>query len=186
MSSLKIKKGDHVIVLTGRDKGKHGEVVEMFPKDNRAIVRGVNNVTGIGVVEAYDLDRTVASKLANISTRGFVHTGNNVLIGGLIVLGQNPLRIIVRAIGPSLADFGITTPLQDPTLELHNASGTIIANNDNWKDSQQAEIESTGIPPRAEPESAIVATLLPGAYTAVVQGKNSATGIAVVEVYTLP
>ncbi|MDQ6809164.1 MAG: hypothetical protein M3Z64_07045, partial [Verrucomicrobiota bacterium] len=150
-----------------------------------AIVRGKNNTTGIGVVEAYDLNPDADSRLANISTRGFVNTGNDLLIGGFIV-GNGVSKVIVRAIGPSLADFGVTSPLQDPTLELHDGSGTIVAKNDNWKDTQQAEIMSTGIPPRSDAESAIVATLAPGAYTAVVQGKNSTTGIAVVEVYTLP
>ena len=147
-----------------------------------AIVRGVNNGTGIGVVEAYDLDRTVDSKLANISTRGFVQTGDNVLIGGLIALGQNPLRVIVRAIGPSLPVSGA---LADPTLELHDGNGALIASNDNWRSNQEAEIIATGIPPTNEMESAIVRNLAPGNYTAIVRGVNSTTGIAVVEAYNL-
>jgi hypothetical protein len=147
-----------------------------------AIVRGANNGTGIGVVEAYDLDRTVDSKLANISTRGFVQMGDNVLIGGLIVLGQNPLRVIVRAIGPSLPVPGA---LGDPTLELHDGSGALIASNDNWRSDQEAEIIATGIPPPNNLESAIVRNLAPGAYTAIVRGANSMTGIAVVEAYGL-
>ena len=147
-----------------------------------AIVRGVNNGTGIGVVEAYDLDRTVDSKLANISTRGLVQTGDNVLIGGLIVLGQNPLRVIVRAIGPSLPLPGA---LGDPTLELHDGNGALIASNDNWRSDQEAEIIATGIPPSNDLESAIVRNLAPGNYTAIVRGVNSTTGIAVVEAYGL-
>jgi hypothetical protein len=147
-----------------------------------AIVRGVNNGTGIGVVEAYDLDRTVDSKLANISTRGFVQTGDNVLIGGLIALGQNPLRVIVRAIGPSLSVSGA---LADPTLELHDGNGALIASNDNWRSNQEAEIIATGIPPTNDLESAIVRNLAPGNYTAIVRGVNSTTGIAVVEAYNL-
>src|SRR6266403_1503509 len=95
-----------------------------------AIVRGVNNGTGIAVVEAYDLDQSVDSKLANISTRGFVQTGDNILIGGLIVLGQNPLRVIVRAIGPSLPVPGA---LGDPALELRDGNGALVASNDNWR-----------------------------------------------------
>jgi hypothetical protein len=147
-----------------------------------AIVRGVNNGIGIGVVEAYDLDRGVDSKLANISTRGFVQTGNNVLIGGLIVLGQNQLRIIVRAIGPSLPLPGA---LGDPTLELHDGNGAVLAFNDNWRTDQQAEIMATGIPPGNDLESAIVRDLTPGNYTAIVRGVNETTGIAVVEAYAL-
>jgi hypothetical protein len=149
-----------------------------------AIVRGVNNGTGIGVVEAYDLDRTVDSKLANISTRGLVQTGDNVLIGGLIVLGQDPLRVIVRAIGPSLPVPGA---LGDPTLELHDGNGALIAANDNWRSDQEAEIIATTIPPTNDLESAIVATLPANgaSYTAIVRGVNGTTGVAVVEVYAL-
>jgi hypothetical protein len=147
-----------------------------------AIVRGVNNTTGVGLVEVYDLDQSVDSKLANISTRGLVETGDNVMIGGFIVLGQSSQKIIARAIGPSLPVAGA---LADPTLELHNGNGDIIAFNDNWKDSQQAEIEATTIPPTNDLESAIVATLSPGNYTAIVRGVNDTTGVALVEVYGL-
>jgi Calx-beta domain len=147
-----------------------------------AIVRGVNDTTGVGLVEVYDLDTSVDSKLANISTRGLVQTGDNVMIGGFIVLGQSSQKIIARAIGPSLPVPGA---LADPTLELHNGNGDVIAFNDNWKDSQQAEIEATTIPPSNDLESAIVATLTPGNYTAIVRGKNDTTGVALVEVYGL-
>jgi hypothetical protein len=133
-------------------------------------------------VEAYDLNRSVDSKLANISTRGLVQTGDNVLIGGLIVLGQNPLRVIVRAIGPSLPVPGA---LGDPTLELHDGNGALIASNDNWRSDQEAEIIATTIPPTNDLESAIVRTLSPAAYTAIVRGVNNTTGIAVVEAYGL-
>jgi len=150
-----------------------------------AIVRGVNNGTGIGVVEAYDLDRTANSKLANISTRGFVQTGDNVLIAGTIVLGQNPQKVIVRAIGPSLSVPG---KLGDPTLELRDQNGGLFEANDNWVDSanKQAIIDST-IPPTNDLESAIVRTLPANgaSYTAIVRGVNNTTGIAVVEVYAL-
>jgi plastocyanin len=149
-----------------------------------AIVRGVNNGTGIGVVEAYDLDQTVDSKLANISTRGFVQTGDNVLIGGLIVVGQNPLRVIVRAIGPSLSVPG---KLADPTLELRDANGGLVRANDNWRSDQEAEIIATTIPPTNDLESAIVETLPANgaSYTAIVRGVNNTTGVAVVEAYEL-
>ena len=147
-----------------------------------AVVRGVGDTTGIGLVEAYDLDRSVASRLANISTRGFVQTGDDVLIGGLIVLGDAPQKVIVRAIGPSLALDG---RLADPVLELFDGQGNLIALNDNWKDTQQAQIEATTIPPSHDSESAIVTTLLPASYTAVVRGVSDTTGIAVVELYAL-
>jgi hypothetical protein len=148
-----------------------------------AIVRGVNNGTGIGVVEAYDLNQVVDSKLANISTRGLVQTGDNVLIGGMIVLGQNPLRVIVRAIGPSLPLAGA---LGDPTLELRDVNGGLIAFDDDWRDGgQEAEIIGTGIPPSNDLESAIVQNLSPGNYTAIVRGFDNATGVALVEAYGL-
>jgi CSLREA domain-containing protein len=150
-----------------------------------AIVRGVNNGTGVGLVEAYDLDSTVDSKLANISTRGLVQTGDNILIAGTIVLGQTPQKVIVRALGPSL---NVPGKLADPTLELRDVNGNLIDSNDNWKDSlnKQAIIDST-IPPTNDLESAIVATLpASGAhYTAIVRGVNDSTGVAVVEIYAL-
>jgi hypothetical protein len=150
-----------------------------------AIVRGANNSTGIGVIEVYDLDRLIDSKLANISTRGFVQTGDNVLIGGTIVLGNSAQKVIVRALGPSLSVPG---NMADPTLELRDGNGGLIEANDNWKDSpnKQAIIDST-IPPTNDLESAIV-QVLPGngaIYTAVLRGVNDTTGIAVVEVYAL-
>lgn len=148
-----------------------------------AIVRGVDNGTGIAVVEAYDLDQTVDSKLANISTRGLVQTGYDVLAAGLIVLGHNPIRVIVRAIGPSLP---LSQALTNPTLSLHNGNGAMIASNDNWRTGgQEEEIIATGIPPSDDKESAIVRNLTPGSYTAIVRGVNNATGIAVVEAYGL-
>jgi prepilin-type processing-associated H-X9-DG protein len=150
-----------------------------------AIVRGVNDGTGIGVVEAYDLDQSVDSKLANISTRGFVQTGDNVLIAGTIILGQAPQKVIVRAIGPSL---GLAGALGDPTLQLVDGNGTVLEENDNWVDSpnKQAIIDST-IPPPDNRESAIVRTLSANGarYTAIVRGVGDTTGIGVVEVYAL-
>jgi hypothetical protein len=168
-------------------------IVATLPANNSAytaIVRGFNNGTGIGVVEAYDLDRTVNSKLANISTRGFVSTGDNVMIGGTIILGGTA-NVLFRAIGPSLANAGVPNPLPDTTLELHNGNGTVIAFNDDWKtrpdgSSQQAEIEATTIPPTNDLESALLRSLPPGAYTAIVRGYNNLTGVALVEAYQLP
>jgi hypothetical protein len=147
-----------------------------------AIVRGVNNSTGVALVEVYDLETTIDAKLANISTRGFVETGDDVMIGGLILLADTVRDVIVRAIGPSLPVPGA---LADPLLELHDANGDLIASNDNWRSDQEAEIIATGVPPTSDKESAIVATLDPSAYTAIVRGVNNTTGVALVEVYDL-
>jgi hypothetical protein len=158
-------------------------IVATLPANNSAytaVVRGVNNTTGIGVVEAYDLDATVDSKLGNISTRGLVQTGDDVMIGGFIVVGQSSLRVIVRAIGPSLPVPGA---LPDPTLELHDVNGALIVANDNWRTDQEAEIMATGIPPANDLESAIVRNFAPGNYTAVVRGVNNVTGVALFEAY---
>src|SRR5205823_4601978 len=160
-------------------------VRSLAPGPYTAVLRGANNGTGIGVVEAYDLDRSVDSKLANISTRGFVQTGDNVLIAGTIILGQTPQKVMVRAIGPSLSVAG---KLADPTLQLIDGNGTVLEENNNWVDSpnKQAIIDST-IPPSNDFESAIVATLPANnaGYTAIVRGVNGGTGIGVVEAYDL-
>ena len=148
-----------------------------------AVVSGVGGGTGVGVVEAYDLDLNADSEFANIATRGFVQTGDDVMIGGLIVVGTATQNVLVRALGPSL---GITGQLEDPLLQLFDANGDLVVSNDNWKDTQQAEIEATTIPPSKDPESAIVATLPPALYTAVVRGVENTSGVALVEVYALP
>jgi hypothetical protein len=160
-------------------------IVATLPANNSAytaIVHGFNNGTGIGVVEAYDLNQAVDSKLANISTRGLVQTGDNVMIGGLIVLGQTPLRVLVRAIGPSLPVAGA---LGNPTLELRDGNGGLIDSNDNWRSDHEAEIIATGIPPSNDLESAIVRNLTPGNYTAIVRGVGNTTGVGLVEAYGL-
>lgn len=130
----------------------------------------------------------VLEKVRNISARGLVGTGNNVLIGGFI-LGGNALAnngVVVRAIGPSLAHYGITNPLPDPVLELHNASGALITSNDNWQQSQATQIQQVGFAPADPRESAIYATLPAGNFTAIVRGKGTATGVALVEIYSIP
>lgn len=150
-----------------------------------AVVRGENNTTGIGVVEIYDLDNSVASKLANISSRGLVQNGDNALFAGTIVLGSSSQKVIIRAIGPSL---NLPGQLSDPILELRNANGGLIRENDNWRTGEQkAEIQQTGLQPTNELESAIVHDLpANGAtYSAIVRGVGGTTGIAVVEVYAL-
>jgi hypothetical protein len=134
-------------------------------------------------MEIYDLDLTVDSKLANIATRGRVGQDDNVLIGGTIVLGSGSTTVLFRAIGPSLP--GVASALQDPTLELYNGQGQVVATNDNWQDSQATEIENTTIPPNDPREAAILRSLTPGAYTAVLRGKNNTTGVALIEAYQL-
>ena len=129
----------------------------------------------------------LTEKLRNISARGLVGTGDDVLIGGFIV-GGNGLAtnaVVIRAIGPSLARAGVTNPLADPTLELHNASGALIASNDDWQDTQEAQITATGLAPTDPNESAIYATLPAGSYTGVVRGAGDTTGTALVEVYSI-
>jgi len=170
-------------------------IVATLPGNNAAytvVLAGKNGDSGTGLVEVYDLAASENSALANISTRGFVDTDDNVMIGGLIVgSGDRGLaKIVVRAIGPSLSSFGITNSLQDPVLELHNGSGATVATNDNWKvidtgGSQEDEIRATGIAPTDDRESALAQTLVPDNYTAILRGKNNTTGIGVVEVYNL-
>lgn len=149
-----------------------------------AILRDLKNQPGLGLVEFYDIDPK-NSRLANISTRGQVGTGDNVLIGGFIIGGVDPTKVIIRAIGPSLANSGIGFPLADPILELHDGIGRLIARNDDWRTTQSSQIIATGIPPSNTRESALLRTLEPGNYTAIVRGKGGATGVALVEVYNL-
>jgi hypothetical protein len=163
-------------------------ILTTLPANNAAytaIVRGVNDSTGVGLVEAYDLDRTVNSKLANISTRGLVQTGNNVMIGGFIMMGNTPKQVIVRAIGPSLPLSG---KLADPILELHDGNGMLLQSNDNWMDApNRQEIVDSTLAPTNDLESAILMTLPANnsAYTAIVHGVANSTGVALVEVYAL-
>ncbi len=161
-------------------------LMNLNPGAYTAIVRGVNAGVGVGLAEVYDLDLTSGSKLRNISTRAFVQTGDNVMIGGFIVSGPDSGKVIVRAIGPSLVSYGITNPLQNPTLELHDHTGTVIASNDNWMSApNEQEIINSGHAPGNRFESAILMTLAPGAYTAIVRGVNAGTGVGLVEVYGL-
>jgi hypothetical protein len=154
-----------------------------------AILRGAGNTTGVGLVEVYDYDSAADSDLANISTRGFVQTGNEVMIGGFVLGGtNNPTNIAVRAIGPSLSTFGLANLLADPTLELHNANGTIMVSNDNWQDdpASAALLTANGLAPTDARESGIFTSLAPpGQFTAIVAGKNGTIGIALVEIYNL-
>jgi uncharacterized delta-60 repeat protein len=163
-------------------------VATIDPSAYTVIVRGKDGGTGVALVEAYDLDGTALSQLANISTRGFVETDDNVMIGGFILSGSggDSGTVVVRGIGPTLSDVGVANALNDPTLELHDADGLVVASNDDWKDSQEAEMEASGLQPTYDRESAILASLSAGAYTAILRGKDSATGVGLVEVYNLP
>lgn len=168
-------------------------VTTLSPGAYTAILADKNNAPGIGVVEVYDLAQSSISQLANISTRGFVDTNDNVMIGGFIVGGGSTggtAKVMVRAIGPSLTAAGVSDALADTTLELFDGNGTSLDTNDDWKlrsdgSSQQAEIEATTIPPKDDRESAMVSTLLPGNHTAIVRGKGNSTGVALVEAYNL-
>ena len=157
-------------------------------------MRGVNNMTGVGLVEVYDLSPDASSILGNISTRAFVQTSDNVMIGGFIVQGTAAKRVIVRAIGPDLIRYGVPNVLANPTLELHDGTGALIASNNNWATTiiggiitsdQVREIQASGHAPRDGRESAIIADLPPGNYTAIVRGVNNTTGVGLVEVYDL-
>ena len=163
-------------------------MANLDPGPYTAILAGKDSTTGVGLVEVYDLDQSAGSKLANISTRGFVDISDNVMIGGFIAgpASIGPTKVLLRGIGPSLIGVGIQDALLDAVMELHDGSGALIATNDNWKDTQQAEIEATGIAPTDDRESAILQTLTPGNYTAIVRGKNSTTGVGLVEAYNLP
>ena len=148
-----------------------------------AIVRGYHESVGTALVEVYDL-ATGGSKLGNISTRGFVQTGDDVMIAGVIVQVHSK-RVIVRALGPTLTNFGVSNALADPTLEVHDGNGALLASNDDWKDVQENTITATGLAPQNDLESAMVGTLMPGNYTAIVRGYSNTIGNALVEVYGL-
>ena len=131
--------------------------------------------------------RWLDSELANISTRGVVGTGDNVMIGGFILGGPiGNTTVVVRGIGPSLGVQGVADALSDPTIDLYDSQGALLASNDNWQDTQQAELEASGLAPNDASEAAILMDLSPGAYTAILRGKGDTTGVGLVEAYNLP
>jgi hypothetical protein len=179
-----------------QDPRESAIVADLPPGNYTAIVRGVNDSTGVALAEVYDLSPDANSTLGNISTRSFVQTGDNVMIGGFIVQGPQPKRVIIRGLGPELAapPFNIPDALANPTLEVHDHTGALIASNDNWQHtiiggiittSQVRDITNSGYAPTDPMESAIIATLPSGNYTAIVRGVNGTTGVGLVEVYDL-
>lgn len=156
----------------------------LAPGSYTAVLRGVKGGTGVGLFELYDLD-PANSRVSNISTRGNVETGDGAMIAGFIIGGSDPTKVIIRAIGPSLSANGVTGALRDPVLELHDADGSLIFSNDNWRSDQEKQIIDSTVPPTNNKESAIVATLNPGNYTAIVRGVGGTSGVALVEVYNL-
>ncbi|HEV8422177.1 MAG TPA: hypothetical protein VGQ40_02440, partial [Chthoniobacterales bacterium] len=182
---------ESAIEMTGippNDDRESAIVATLDPGEYTAIVRGKNATTGTALVEAYDLDATPASQFGNISTRGEVGTDNDVLIGGLIVSSEESgqANVIVRALGPSLGSSGVSGTLADPTLELHDGNGDLLAFNDNWQDSQGGIIASANLAPNNPLESAIFGTLAAGEYTAIVRGANATTGVGLIEVFDIP
>jgi hypothetical protein len=151
------------------------------------LIRGNGGSTGIGLIEVYDLDQAVTSKLSNISTRGFVGStpGDSIIAGFILGNSNQPDRIIIRGLGPSLSSAGVPNTLQNPTLELHNGDGALLYTNNDWQDNptQAAEIAAAGLAPGNSSESAISVTLPPGLYTAILAGLGNTTGNGLVEVY---
>jgi hypothetical protein len=161
--------------------------ISLDPGSYTVILSGKDGAGGIGLVEAYDIEQGSTARLLNISTRGQVQTSDNVMIAGVILGGSDYARVIFRGLGPSIAINGVPVPgtLADPTLELHDSNGAPLAFDDNWKDSQQTEIQQSGFAPSDDRESAIIGTFAPGQYTAILRGKDDTTGIGLVEAYKL-
>jgi hypothetical protein len=163
-------------------------VATLPPGAYTALLRGTNDTIGVGLIEVYDLDNALEATLANISTRGYVDTGDNAMIAGFIVGGPpyGYATIVIRGIGPSLQDFGIGNVLSDPTLELHDGQGSIIQFNDNWGDVPSGEgIQDSGLRLKNDVEAGIFIPLSAGNYTVILRGKNNSTGVGVIEVYNI-
>lgn len=160
-------------------------VATLAPGAYTAVMRGNGNTFGVGLVEVYDLDQASGTKLANLSTRSFVSTNDNIVIAGFMLGGSGNDRIVVRGIGPSLTAAGVPDALPDPALELRDANGTLLVANNDWQDNavSASELTAAGLAPTNHLEAAIATTLAPGSYTALLAGQNNGTGIGVVEVY---
>lgn len=164
-----------------------GLFATLQPNAYTAVLAGKNNGTGVGLVEVYDMGQTANAQMANISTRGLVQTGSNVMIGGFILGGSSDAHVVVRGIGPSLADLGLSPVLANPTLELHDGNGALLTSNDNWlEDPAQAEqLTASGLAPTHWQEAGIRALLPPGPFTAILAGQNGGSGIGLIEIYNL-
>ena len=175
------------IGMTPSSDAEAALIITLQPGRYTAITSGNNGESGVALVEVYDADPASDSQLANISTRGPVGTGDDVMIGGLIVgpAGLGGSKIAVRAIGPTLTNVGVNGALPDPMLDLVNSNGVVLRSNSNWKDLQQTEIEAVGLQSGDDREAALVETLAAGHYTAIVRGEANTTGVALVEVYNL-
>lgn len=160
-------------------------LLSVAPGSYTAVLRGKDGSTGIGLIEVYDLDADGAATVVNISTRGFVLSGENVMIGGLIITGNDPAQLVLRGIGPSLSGVGVPDALADPLLELHNGNGALIQANNNWRDTQELALQNTGLAPGYNLESAILISVPPGNYTAVLKGADGGAGNGLVEIYKL-
>jgi hypothetical protein len=160
-------------------------LLSVAPGSYTAVLRGNSGSTGTGLVEVYDLDADGAAKVVNISTRGHVLTGENVMIGGLIVAGDDTSPVVLRGIGPSLSNFGVPEVLANPFLELHDGNGGLIHANNDWHDTQEETLQNSGLAPTDDLESAILISVAPGNYTAILKGADGGTGNGLLEVYQL-
>ena len=175
------------ITASGLAPGNGAEsaiIADLAPGDYTAVVRGVNNTTGTGVVDAYDMSAASPARLANIATRGLIQPGDKLMIAGFIIQNGS-VRAVVRAIGPSLTAFGITNALTDTTLQVRDQNGGIVIENDDWQSNpqQKQDLEASGLQPSDTREAAVILDLQPGQYTAQVRGKPESTGIGVVQAY---
>ena len=170
--------------LAPKDPNESLIAIRLEPGAYTAVVRGVNDTHGVALCEVFDLTPN-SSRVGNISTRGRVAGGDSAMIGGFILGGRAPTKVIVRAIGPSLTGRGVSGALHDPLLEVHDSQGSLLFSNDDWRSTQEDQIIASTIPPPNDRESAIVATLDPGAYTVIVRSADNGSGVALVEVYNL-
>jgi hypothetical protein len=168
--------------LAPADDHEAAIAVSLDPGNYTLVLSDRNNATGIGLVEAYDVDRNSGTRLLNLSARGRVLTRDDVMIGGVILGGADYSRVIFRGLGPSLPVIG---PLADPELELHDGDGAMIGSNNDWQESQRAEIQTSGLAPENDREAAIIGNFAPGQYTVILRGKNNTSGIGLVEAYKL-
>jgi Matrixin/Putative Ig domain len=160
-------------------------ITTLQPGSYTAVVRGYGNSSGIALAEVYDLASGANSRLANVSTRGRVQSGDNVMIGGFIVGGDQPTNLVLRGMGPSLANLGVPDALLDPVLEVYDSNGALLAQDDDWRQYQEQLLIQSGLAPTDDRESALFLVMDPGAYTAIVRGKNDSVGVGLVEVYNL-